>query len=132
MEKKFIFMLIALCVAAPAVLADEISEENLEHIKLGMKQAEIVSVLGEPERIKAEGLNADGKAVENLEYQMAAVMGFPAEDARAVDERTIGQSANGFYNTSSHPKESRPTAYECSLVMVDGILKRIQKRPVTT
>ena len=69
--------ILALGGSVPA--AAEISDDKIRNLSIGMKKEDVLAVLGKPDSMYADGLNAEGKPAEMLEYRVAGMMDFPDE-----------------------------------------------------
>lgn len=103
--KKFLTFLLsfALLFLSALVFAGNISENKLNQLSLGMKADQIVSILGEPDSRRAEGMNAQGKAVERLRYNITRRLKEPTDEGQLE------------------------ATYTCSLMIADGALVRIDR-----
>ena len=88
-------------------IAGEISADKLNDIPLDTKREAVIAVLGEPDFSRSEGLNAEGKTVDHLEYHAVKRVGPPK----------IGDDTG-----------QRVMTYICSLTFVDGKLMRIDRQ----
>jgi hypothetical protein len=79
------------------------TESKLEKLAIGMSPEEIIQVLGKPDLRREEGVNADGKAMERLRYNVTRRLKEP---------------------TGSGDLEE---TYSCSLTLTDGLLARIDR-----
>ncbi len=86
--------------------AGDISRAKLSDVSLGMKPEEIISILGEPNLKRSEGLNTEGKSVQRFEYNVT----YPVKQ------------------NSDNDNGDRFTTSVCSLMIVDGVLVRIDRQ----
>ena len=108
MKKSIPFLLIVSLLCCASAWA-ELRENKLNDISLGMKKAQIIDALGQPDATRAEGPGTDGKPVEKLEYSVIRRIDLSKEK----DAEDSGQ---------------REFNYTCSLVLVDGALVRIERQ----
>ncbi len=117
---KAFFLLIPPLFIFSFAFADEISQEQLQQVSLGMKNEQIISVLGKPDFIRSEGVNGEGKTVERLEYNVTEPIDLPP---------AANKMGNNFdkESRSKLPLDRQgPPTYTCSLVTLDGKLVRIE------
>jgi hypothetical protein len=100
-------LIICLWCSASLAYAGNIAEVKLNRLSLGMKQEQIISVLGQPDLVRAEGLNAERKTVERMEYSVT----------KRIDPSKQENDSGELLST-----------FTCSLTLVDGILVRIGRR----
>jgi len=105
---KKLVLIVYLFFWATLAYAGNIAEAKLNQLSLGMKPEQIMSILGQPEAIKSEGINAEGKTVEELKYSVTKRMGLSEKENDADQDITT---------------------YTCSLMIVNGVLVRIEKQP---
>ena len=102
-----IFVVIIAQFFSTYVLAADVSDKKINELSLGMNKKQVTKILGQPVSIRPQGIDEDGKNVERLEYSV-----FKRIDMSKVKVDT-GQ---------------REMTYTCYLMLVDGVLKRIERK----
>lgn len=87
----------------PALVFAGTAESKLNQLTFGMKPEKIISILGQPDLRRPEGTNSEGKSIERMRYD--------------ITKRLKEPTASGQLETT----------YRCSLMIVDGVLARIDR-----
>jgi hypothetical protein len=98
-----LFLLLSCLLSFSVPIFAGTRENKLNELSIGMKTEKIISILGEPDLRRAEGVNSQGKSIERLQYNVTK---------RLKEATDSGQLES---------------TYTCSLMIVDGALARVDR-----